>query len=193
MVASERELWSNFMQGSEADFTLLYHRFAPVLLRYGNRVTKDREMVKDSLQQVFFTLWKSKANLSTPANVTYYLLKAMRSELLKKLSRQPVHEALPEDYCFELEASYEEDLITEQGSEHTKKRLSAVLEKLPSRQREVVFLKYYANLKYEEIASIMGIAQESAYKLNYKALDKLQHLLKRVLVCALPVLFASIF
>ncbi len=188
MVSNELELWANFKHGSEADYTLLYHKFAPVLLRYGNKLSPDRELVKDSMQQVFFTLWKSKANLSTPTNIRFYLLKSMRSEMLKKLSRQPAHESLPEEYCFELEASYEADLITAQSSDYMKKRISAVLEKLPPRQREVVFLKYYANLKYEEIAEVMGIEQESAYKLNYKALDKLQHLLQKAYMLLLPLL-----
>lgn len=173
----ELEVWVNFKNGSEADFTLLYQKFAPVMLRYGAKISKDRELVKDSLQQVFFSLWKSKENLSTPANIKHYLLKSLRCELLKKLNRQRTCETLPDDYCFEQEASFEAELIMAQTSARTKQKISAVLAQLPPRQREVIFLKYYANLKYEEIAAIMGIEQESAYKLTYKAIDKLQHLL----------------
>jgi len=57
---------------------------------------------------------------------------------------------------------------------------------LPARQREVIFLKYYNNLSYEEIAGIMGIEQDSVYKLTYKALEKLQKLF------AVVVLFLSV-
>lgn len=191
MVSDELEVWANFKNGSEADYTLLYQKFAPVLLRYGNKIAPDRELVKDCMQQVFFTLWKSKTNLTTPANIKFYLLKSMRSEMLKKLSRQPAHEALPAEYSFEQEASHETDMIIAQSSEYMKMRINAVLDKLPARQREVVYLKYYANLKYEEIAAVMGIAQESAYKLNYKALDKMQHLLQKAFSCLLPLLLLS--
>ena len=41
----------------------------------------------------------------------------------------------------------------------------------------VIFLKYYQNLSYGEIAAIMGIEQDSVYKLTYKAIEKLQQLL----------------
>ncbi|MFD2999387.1 RNA polymerase sigma factor [Pontibacter toksunensis] len=179
---TELELWINFKNGSEGDFTLLYREYAPTMFRYGSKLSKDRELVKDAIQQVFFTLWKSKENISTPLSVKNYLLKALRCEIIKKLTRGITHEALPEEYCFESATSYEADLIALQTSEHNRERLASVLAQLPDRQREVIFLKYYSNLKYEEISAVMGIEQQSVYKLTYKAIEKLQMLLAKVCV-----------
>jgi RNA polymerase sigma-70 factor (ECF subfamily) len=186
---NELELWGNFRNGSEADYTLLYQTYAPVMFRYGSKLSKDRELVKDCLQQVFFTLWRSKENISTPPNVKNYLLKAIRCEVIKRLSRDQTHESLSEDYCYASEASYEADLVTLQANEFTQKRIASVLAQLPARQREVIFLKYYSDLKYEEIAAIMGIEQESVYKLTYKAIGKLQQLLSRAPASVFPLLF----
>ncbi|GAB3539395.1 sigma-70 family RNA polymerase sigma factor [Pontibacter brevis] len=182
---NEPELWINFKNGSEADFTLLYRKYAPIMFRYGSKLSKDRELLKDAIQQVFFTLWKSRENIATPPSIENYLLKAVRCEVIKKLTRGMTHETLPEEYNYEAIASYEADLITLQTSETSHERMKAVLAKLPHRQREVIFLKYYSNLKYEEIASVMGIEQHSVYKLTYKAIDKLQQLLAKVCVSLL--------
>ncbi|MHA6248341.1 RNA polymerase sigma factor [Pontibacter sp. CAU 1760] len=177
MDRSEQDWWEGFKRGDETDFARVYQGFAPILLRYGIKIFRDRDAVEDSIQQVFLTLWRSRENVATPANIKNYLLKSLRSEMLKKLKHQNTYTSLPEDYTFETEASYETDLIWEQTQEQTKSRLEHLLAKLPPRQREVIFLKYYSNLKYEEIASIMGLEQESAYKLTYKAINRLYKLL----------------
>ncbi|WP_162053173.1 RNA polymerase sigma factor [Pontibacter pamirensis] len=179
---NELELWTNFKNGSEEDFTLLYRKYAPTMFRYGSKLSKDRELVKDAIQQIFFTLWKSKENISTPYSIKNYLLKSLRCEVIKKLTRGIAYETLPEEYSYEEATSFEADLIALQTSETNRERIASVLAQLPPRQREVIFLKYYSNLKYEEIAAVMGIGQQSVYKLTYKAIDKLHQLLAKVCV-----------
>ncbi|WP_276496392.1 RNA polymerase sigma factor [Pontibacter litorisediminis] len=172
----ELEVWNRFRDGSEADFTLLYRRYAPVMLRYGQRLTSDPDLVKDSIQQVFFQVWKSRLNLSTPPNVRNYLLKAFRCELGKKATFNSKHESLSDDAQAGLEASHEAELIKVQSLEIDRQKVHLLLSRLPERQREVIFLKYYTGLQYDEISDVMGIDQKSVYKLTYKAIDKLHKL-----------------
>ncbi|MCX2740296.1 RNA polymerase sigma factor [Pontibacter anaerobius] len=169
----ELEIWNRFREGSEADFTLLYKRYAPVMLRYGQRLIPDLDMVKDCIQQVFFQIWKSRQNLSTPPSVKNYLLKAFRRELGKKATFKSKYEPLPDDTQLGTEASHEAELIKLQSTELDRQKIHHLLMKLPERQREVIFLKYYTGLQYDEISDIMGIDQKSVYKLTYKAIDKL--------------------
>ena len=177
---NELAIWNGFKTGSEEDFAFLYRHFAPVMLRYGRKITTDKELVRDSLQQVFYTLWKSREKLGDPPSVRNYLLKSPRNELIKKLSRNGPYESLPENYHAELADPHETILINLQTAAHTRQRIAELLSKLPARQREVVFLKYYANLNYDEISAIMDIEQESVYKLTYKAIARLQQLLTKV-------------
>ncbi|PVY39612.1 RNA polymerase sigma factor [Pontibacter virosus] len=174
----EQEVWGRFKAGSEDDFSLLYRHFAPIMLRYGNRITPDKELIRDCLQQVFFSIWKSRETIGSPASVQHYLLKAIRNEVIKRGNRAKLLEALPENYHFESEDSYEQSLIQLQTAELTRQRISDLISRLPARQREVIFLKYYANLKYDEIAAIMNIGQEAVYKTTYKAIARLQQLLR---------------
>lgn len=172
----ELEVWNRFREGSEADFTLLYRRYSPVMLRYGQRLVSDTDIVKDSIQQVFFQIWKSRQNLSTPPSVKNYLLKAFRCEIAKKATFKNKHEPLPDNTQLGVEASHESELIKLQSIEVNKRKIHLLLSKLPERQREVIFLKYYTGLQYDEISDIMGIDQKSVYKLTYKAIDKMHQL-----------------
>ena len=64
-----------------------------------------------------------------------------------------------------------------------------VLNKLPARQQEIIFLRFYEGLSYEEIADVMGIQLSSTYKLLYKALENLQQSLARLSVGLLGIFF----
>lgn len=173
----ELAAWEKFKAGSEKDFSLLYRHFAPILLRYGHRISSDTELIRDSLQQVFYGLWKNRQTLGEPQSVRNYLLKSLRNEIIKKINRSRQHESLPDNYFFESEDSQEQVMIQLQAAELNRQRIAQLLSRLPTRQREAIFLKYYANLKYEEISAIMGIEQESVYKITYKAIAKLQQML----------------
>jgi RNA polymerase sigma factor (sigma-70 family) len=52
-----------------------------------------------------------------------------------------------------------------------------VINTLPPRQKEIIFLRFYEGLSYDEIADIMSISINSAYKLLYKALENLQQIM----------------
>ena len=171
---NDTEVWCRFKEGSESDFAFLYRKFAPVLFRYGCKLSGDRDLVKDCLQLLFLHLWNNRLSLGNPVSVKNYLLKSIRHQIIKALGKSGRHADLPENYHYEAVASYETELIDHQASELTHKTISSILAKLSDRQREVIFLKYYSNLSYLEIASVMGIEEESVYKLTYKAIQKLQ-------------------
>jgi RNA polymerase sigma-70 factor (ECF subfamily) len=173
---TDADIWERFKEGSEPDFTSLYQKYAPVLFKYGCKLSEDRDLVKDCLQLVFFNIWKNKSQLPTPPSVLHYLLRAIRNEIFKKTKAQNRFATYSEDISLEVTKSVEAEWIDLQAEESRKEKINSLLQKLPARQREVIFLKYYQNLSYAEMAAIMGIEQDSVYKLTYKALEKLQQL-----------------
>jgi RNA polymerase sigma factor (sigma-70 family) len=48
---------------------------------------------------------------------------------------------------------------------------------LSARQKEVIYLRYFEELSYDEIASIMHISVKATYKLSARALDSLRQIL----------------
>ncbi len=53
---------------------------------------------------------------------------------------------------------------------------------LTKRQREAIFLKFYNDLSYSDIASIMDLQVDSVYNVISKAIESLRHKLKTVVI-----------
>jgi RNA polymerase sigma-70 factor (ECF subfamily) len=83
---------------------------------------------------------------------------------------------------FQIEFSHEVILIEQQFSQERMSTLTKAVNSLPDRQKEAIFLRFYDDLTYEQIASIMAIDQRSVYKIIYKALHGLQHKLTHALI-----------
>ncbi len=56
----EHILWEKFRAGDEAAFSSLFYLYSDTLFYYGSSITKDRELIKDSIQQLFCNLWERK-------------------------------------------------------------------------------------------------------------------------------------
>jgi RNA polymerase sigma factor (sigma-70 family) len=68
-----------------------------------------------------------------------------------------------------------EELITNKETDNFRtKNISKLLNKLPKRQKEAIYLKYYSGLKATEIAEIMNINYQSVVNILYKALKNLK-------------------
>src|SRR5205085_1022777 len=90
-----------------------------------------------------------------------------------------------DDYSFTFEVSYDNQLILEEEEQRLQKNVKEILSKLPVRQQEIVYLRFYEGLSYEEIAEVMDIAVTSVYKMWYKALENLKGELNRLIQCLL--------
>ena len=75
---------------------------------------------------------------------------------------------------FSPEVTILDDLIDREVSENIRKKIENLLRQLNTNQREIVYLKYMSGLQHREIAGIMGIQEESARKLLYRAIEKLR-------------------
>lgn len=53
------------------------------------------------------------------------------------------------------------------------RELTHLIEDLPKRQKECIYLRFYEGMSYQEISDIMDIEIGSTYKLLYKAIEKL--------------------
>jgi RNA polymerase sigma factor (sigma-70 family) len=81
---------------------------------------------------------------------------------------------LEEDYCFHVEFSVEQLLIREQTLKDTSEKLITMLNQLPRRQKEILYLRFFQELEVEQIVQVMEIHPQSAYNLLHKAIHRLR-------------------
>ena len=173
----EQQIWLAFQRGDEQAYSTLYTTYFVQLFRYGRKFTHDIELIEDCIQDLFVSLWKSKESLSLPESVKNYLFKSLRFAIFKKLKiKDDVNrdENSLYDYSKEVTISQEAFLIQEIEEGERKVQIEKALSNLPKRQREAIFLKFYSEMTYQEIADLMEISVQAVYNLISKSLLQLQ-------------------
>lgn len=176
----EAELWQSFKSGDRASFALIYQKFFPYLYSCGLKVGAEQDIVKDAIQDLFIYLWNHRANLSNTNSIKYYLWTALRRRIVQATKALPDTLVSDNIKMIGFESSTETAMINEEISKQRKEELLAAMQALTKRQREAVRLKFYHNLKNEEIAQRMSIKVEAVYNLISKSLVILKKSYHRV-------------
>jgi RNA polymerase sigma-70 factor (ECF subfamily) len=175
--AEHVHLWDSFRNGSRDAFSELYERFAADLYRYGYNLIRNRQLVEDGLHELFLHLHDNRQRLGPTDNIRFYLYRALRRRLLDTVGR--LNKLDSADYLFDgtefLIQPYEQTLVEEQLIEQQKLLVVAQLNKLPKRQKEILYLVYMKGLTYQQAAEVMDIALKSVYNSVNVALTTLRN------------------
>lgn len=172
--SAEAPLWNSLREGSGQAFEQIFKLYYPSLLHYGLRFNKDDEEVKDCIQILFMNIWERKAFLGHSDSIRNYLLASLRRLILKRARTNPAMVELDQDdTLFNVELSVETKMIHDQTLRENVVSLQNAIQNLPARQKEALYLRFYDNQSFGEIALIMNISTRAVYKLIYKALDAL--------------------
>ena len=156
-------LWKRYLKGDKEALSLIFRIYFDDLFSYGMKLSNSAEIVEDSMQDMFFRLWKNRENLGEIANIKYYLLKALRHRIYDNLNwkNRFFTTETPEEELFEIEFSHEDFLINEQLDKEKRERLINTLNQLSESQKEAIYLRYFKNYDYKLIAKMMNISLQS--------------------------------
>lgn len=175
--------WNAFREGSETAFAALYSTYFRHLLNYGRRFGADAATTEDAIHDVFIDLWKYRQTLTQPQSVQGYLLKTFRNRLLAQLTEQQ-RRATPVDVEEQFgllpdEPSVEDQLIEDGLHQEQHESIHRSFNTLAPRQREVLYLRYFTDLSYDEICAVMGITYNTARTQLHQALMALRKRLEK--------------
>ena len=177
-----RLLWDTFLKGDEKAFARIYYLHINALLTYGKKLTGDREILYDAVQEVFIDMFQKRQKIQIAINnPKAYLFTALRHAILKKV--QAAHRFDPFEVdkgkteVFLVEYSIEDRIINNELTSETAQKLRAAVDELTPGQKEIIYLKFEEGLGYPEISEMMGITLESARKQLYRALLTLRQII----------------
>lgn len=170
----DQELWSRFRGGDADAFSDLMRRYSRLLFRYGSRLSPDSDLVKDCIQDIYFDLWEHRSTINQTASVKPYLFKALRLRIFREQIKWGRYENLEDDMTFSVEFSIESQLINQQQIEETKEKLGKLMNTLPKRQKEILYLKFYEELNHDDIAKVMNMNRQSVYNLLHESILRLR-------------------
>ncbi|GAB4473761.1 MAG: sigma-70 family RNA polymerase sigma factor [Thermoflexibacter sp.] len=176
-MENDRQLWQAFKQGDRHAYEQIYRLHVRVLYEYAYRFVVDKQFISDCLQDVFVDIWEKREKLAETDHIQFYLIKALRNRILRSLEKHKKWinaDGQEENLPFQLIASVETLLIEEQQSQELQQRLQQAIQQLSERQKEAIYLRFYQNMSYEDIAAILEVEQQSAYNLIFRALEVLR-------------------
>ncbi|MDF9794926.1 RNA polymerase sigma factor (sigma-70 family) [Catalinimonas alkaloidigena] len=164
----------------------LYIEYASLLYNYGCKITSQKSLIEDCVHDVFVNLLKAPQCATTINNPKAYLFKSFRRLLINKLktdtrSQELVLDRGGEAYQFNIELSSEAYRIIEENNDEQRKKIAEAIRQLSPRQKEAIYLKFYENQSYEEVAGIMKIEKSALYSMIYKSLAQLRRALSPIL------------
>lgn len=175
-TGSDALLWNAFREGSKIAYADIYNLHIEDLLSYGYRVTSNRQLIKDSIQDLFLHLWLHRENLSETNAIKFYLFRSLRNRILRNSEKsnnlpqtaEIILENIIEDF------SFEQALMAHETEMQQIERLQKAINKLSKRQQEVIQLRYHNDFSLEEIENLMQLNNQSVRNLLHRAISQLR-------------------
>lgn len=173
MLQSDRDLMLAFQAGDEFAFVSLYNRYRNQVYGFCLKMLLDEDLAQDVLQETFMRVYENRQRLSNAASFKTWLFTIARNQSLNQLRRASrrvdLDESAPPDPraadgglpISRLERSERIDLV------------NRYLKKLKPDYREVIVLREYQNLSYDEIAAVTRTNVSTVKSRLFKARRKL--------------------
>lgn len=169
-------LWTNLKAGDEKSFSLLFEKYYGDLISYGNSLSPYSEKVQDCVQDVFADIWLYRNSLQEFVTVKAYLLSSVRKRIARLFERDHIFRKTTstESIEFLFDFAIENDLVEDEITAERVLYLNKLLNELPARQKEALYLRYHQGLSVEQIAEMLDVNYQSANNLLYRGLLSLR-------------------
>lgn len=155
----ENDLIKAIKEGEESAFVYALETYNKPLFAYALTLTKDEAMAQDILQNVFLKTWEQRKNITINRSVQNYLFKSLYHEFINQYRKNKSHLLLEQKYYDTLEKVINED--DDAFSEKAIKHITAEIQNLPPKCKEVFLLSRKEGLTNMEIANYLNISIKS--------------------------------
>jgi len=165
-------LWKALKSGDEKAFSSLFKKYYSHLVRYGNSFSPFPEKVQDCVQDVFTDVWVYKNSLNDNVVVNAYLLSSVRKRIARFYERDHIfRKSTTVDLIpFSFDFNIEDILIADESMAVKVSTLNQLINNLPARQKEALYLRFHQGLSVEQIAELLEVNYQSANNLIHRAL-----------------------
>lgn len=157
-----------------AAFNEVISRYSQPLYATIRRLVQDHDDTNDLLQNTFLKAWGSLENFRGDARLSTWLYKIAVNEALTFLARERKRNHLSlDDQQQTLSATIAAD--THIDGDRALQLLRQAIATLPEKQRLVFNMRYYDEMKYEDISEVLGTsvgALKASYHLAYKKIEQ---------------------
>ncbi|WP_295767099.1 sigma-70 family RNA polymerase sigma factor [uncultured Mucilaginibacter sp.] len=154
-------------------FNLLLKKYQQKIYWHVRRMVIDHDDADDLVQDVFIKIWKNLPGFRNDAQLYTWMYRIATNECITFLNKKKQKNNIPlDDVSYELSESLADS--TYLSGDKVQLKLQQALLTLPDKQRLVFNMKYYDDMKYEEISEILGTsvgALKASFHLAVKKIE----------------------
>ncbi len=170
-VNSDKELILEIRIGNKAAFKLLFKKYYRRLIDFCLYRTKDLELSKDLVQELFTKVWIIRAKLDPEKSIQAYLYKSLTNQIIN-------HSKLSSSENVSLDISHFAKYANEEEPIENRIDIENAIERLPNKLKTVFLLSRIEGFIYSEIAEICDLSIKAVEKRMSKAFVLLRNIIK---------------
>jgi RNA polymerase sigma factor (sigma-70 family) len=170
-----KSCWQRCLAGNNTAFALIHATLFDGLYNYAFKLLGDQSLADDSVQELFIKIWQKRSSIGDIEKVKPFFFTSLRRQILNQLrdkrSKQQKIDSLPEP---EIEFTQEEIIIKKESDSGLKEKILQLLNTLPERQREVIYLHFFEEMPLAQVADVMSVNYQSVQNLKQRALQNMR-------------------
>jgi len=166
---SDEQLAIRLQRGDNQALSQIYERYKVGLYSFCYRLLGDGNSAEDVVHETFSKVLSEKGKLQNPASLKSWMFTIARNEAFAILGRNKKLRPLTDDD----EIFSEETPLSAIETNERMKMLDTLLNKLLPQYKEVLILREFESMNYEEIAAITGTTISAVKSKLFKARKEL--------------------
>jgi RNA polymerase sigma factor (sigma-70 family) len=173
---TDNALMARVRAGDLAKLAVLFERHHRALFRYFVSMNRSREMAEDLVQDVFFRMLRYRGSYDSQQSFTAWMYQIARRAGLDRAQKHRAEVTGIDEFV----TGRAEPVSPAPGPEERAAQgqnltlLKRALDKLPSDKREVLILSRFHEMKYEDIAVVLGCEVGTVKVRVYRAIRALE-------------------
>jgi RNA polymerase sigma-70 factor (ECF subfamily) len=172
-------LVSRLIAGDDVALGVIYDRYAPVLFGIAFRVTGNRQLASEVVQEVVMRVWERPGRIDLRRGSLRTFLAVLAHRRSVDEVRREVRHDLTESRVVDppYDHGHEAVVVDTLDRAQRKARLIVAMDRLPPAQRQAVDLAYFEGHTFTDVARTLGIPEGTAKSRLRLGLERLRELL----------------
>ena len=161
-----------------AAFTTLVNTFKESLYWQIRRMVLNHDDADDILQNTFIKAWNGISTFRGESKLSTWLYRIATNETLNFLERQRQPALSLDDEESYVATTLQSDTYFD--GDETQRQLQEAISQLPAKQRQVFMLKYYDDMKYEDMSQVLSTSVGALKASYHHAVKKICDFFERI-------------
>ena len=167
-MSDDMELYDQFLLGDNEAFERLVARYGLKIIWFINGYVHNIDVAEELMEDTFCDLIFYKNRYQKRSLFKTYLFSIAKHKAIDYIRKNSRHQTIPYESCYNY-VSNDSNILKEITKEDDKQYVYKGLGKLKEDYRSVLYLFYFENMSYAEIARTIGKTEKQVKNLLYNA------------------------